>query len=594
MKHCHLLQSATKALAAAAPLVQPALSTPPVRIGFTATSKSLLMRALVAALMVGAVAAPRAQQVAAPPAATVDVTILAINDFHGNLRPPAGGIVIADPARGVKRVAAGGAEHLATLVKNLRASRRNTIFVAAGDLLGASPLLSALFRDEPTVESLSLMGLDVSAVGNHEFDKGKAELMRMQNGGCHPLDGCRGPHPFTGATFRYLSASTVDRSTGETLFPAYLVKDFDGVPVAFIGLTLKATPTMVTPSGVAGLEFRDEVDTVNALVPQLEARGVEAIVVLIHEGGIPFGDYNECPGIAGPIVDIVKRFDPVVKVVVSGHTHRAYNCRIDGRLVTSADKYGTVLTRIDVTLDRSTHRIVTAQADNIVVRSEEIAKDAEQTGLIAAYDGLAKPLADRKVGSVTAILTQQPSPAGETVLGDVIADAQLAATRAPETGGGGGAVIAFTNPGGVRTEIGRGGDVTFGELFACQPFSNSLVTLMLRGAQIKALLEQQWQPTALRILHVSRGFAYTWHANRPSGEHVPFEEITLDGKPLDPAAPYRVTVNSFLADGGDSFSVFKDGTDRRIGDFDVNALDRYFAAHSPLSPGPLDRIRRVD
>jgi 5'-nucleotidase len=565
-------------------------------LALAAACKSRLVRALAIALLAGVVQAAYAQQVATPPGAPVDLTILAINDFHGNLKPPDGGIVIADPAGGVRRVAAGGAEQLATLVKNLRASRRNTIFVAAGDLIGASPLLSALFHDEPTVESLSLMGLDVSAVGNHEFDKGKSELLRMQNGGCHPLDGCHGPHPFTGATFRYLAASTVDRSTGETLFPAYLVKEFDGVPVAFIGLTLKATPVMVTPSGVAGLEFRDEADTVNALVPQLAARGVAAIVVLIHEGGIPLGDYNDCPGIVGPIVDIVKRLDKAVAVVVSGHTHRAYNCRIDGRLVTSADKYGTVLTRIDVTLDRATHRVVTAQADNLIVRTAELGKDAAQTALIAAYDGRAKPLADRKVGSVTATLTEQPSLAGETVLGDVIADAQLAATNSPETGGGGGAVIAFTNPGGVRTEIGRSGgsDVTFGELFACQPFSNALVTLTLRGAQIKALLEQQWQQSALRILHVSRGFAYTWHAGRPSGERVPIDEITLDGKPLDPAAPYRVTVNSFLADGGDGFTALKDGTDRRIGDFDVNALDRYFATHSPLSPGPLDRIRRMD
>jgi 5'-nucleotidase len=555
-----------------------------------AASKSRLARALAIALLACVVQAANAQQVAPVPGTTVDLAILAISDFHGNLKPPDGGIAVADPA-GVTRVAAGGAEHLATLVKNLRASRRNTIFVAAGDLIGASPLLSALFHDEPTVESLSLMGLDVSAVGNHEFDKGRAELLRMQNGGCHPAEGCRGPHPFMGASFRYLAASTVDRTTGETLFPPYLVKEFDGVPVAFIGLTLKATPTMVTPSGVAGLEFRDEADSVNALVPQLAARGVAAIVVLIHEGGIPLGDYNECPGIVGPIVDIVKRFDKAVAVVVSGHAHRAYNCRIDGRLVTSADKYGTVLTRIDVTLDRATHRIVTAQADNLIVRTAELAKDAAQTALIAAYDDRAKPLADRKVGRVTATLTQQLSPAGENVLGDVIADAQLAATSAPEAGG---AVIAFTNPGGVRTEIGRsGGDVTFGELFACQPFSNALVTMTLRGAQIKTLLEQQWQAIP-RILHVSRGFAYTWHAGRPSGERVPFDEITLDGKALDPAALYRVTVNSFLADGGDGFAVLKDGTDRRIGDFDVNALDGYFATHSPLSPGPLDRIRRMD
>jgi 5'-nucleotidase len=573
MKH-HSLRHAKGALALAAAL------------------NSRLVRTLAIALLAGVVQAAHAQQVAPAPSTTVDLTILAINDFHGNLKPPDGGIVIADPASGVRRVAAGGAEHLATLVKNLRASRRNSVFVAAGDLIGASPLLSALFRDEPTVESLSLMGLDISAVGNHEFDKGRAELLRMQNGGCHPAEGCRGPHPFMGASFRYLAASTVDRTTGETLFPPYLVKEFDGVPVAFIGLTLKATPTMVTPSGVAGLEFRDEADSVNALVPQLAARGVAAIVVLIHEGGIPLGDYNECPGIVGPIVDIVKRFDKAVAVVVSGHTHRAYNCRIDGRLVTSADKYGTVLTRIDVTLDRATHRIVTAQADNLIVRTAELAKDAAQTALIAAYDNRAKPLADRKVGSVTARLTQQLSPAGENVLGDIIADAHLAATSSPENGG---AVIAFTNPGGVRTELGQsgGGDVSFGELFACQPFSNALVTMTLRGAQIKTLLEQQWQ-TIPRILHVSRGLAYTWHAGRPSGERVPIDEITLDGKALDPAALYRVTVNSFLADGGDGFAVLKDGTDRRIGEFDVDALDSYFATHSPLSPGPLDRIRRMD
>jgi len=571
--------------------------TRPVRLvsGFAAGMKFRLARMFVAAVLAGAapVVAAYAQQSAAPSDARVELTILAINDFHGNLKPPEGGIVIADPAGGSQKikVPAGGSEHLATLVKNLRAERRNTIFVAAGDIIGASPLLSALFHDEPTVESLSAMGLEVSAVGNHEFDKGKTELLRMQNGGCSPDGGCRGPHPFMGATFRYLAASTVDRGTGQTLFPPSIVKEFDGVPVAFIGLTLKGTPEIVTPSGVAGLEFRDEADTVNALVPQLEARGIAAIVVLIHEGGFPTGDYNECPGISGPIVDIVKRLDKAIAVVVSGHTHRAYNCQIDGRLVTSGDKYGTILTRIDVTLDRSTRRIATARADNIIVGSE-VAKDAEQTALITAYDRLAKPLADRKVGTVTATLTQQPNPAGETVLGDIIADSHLAATTSPETGG---AVIAFTNPGGVRTEIGKngGGDVSFGELFACQPFNNLLVTLTLRGAQIKALLEQQWQ-SQTRILHVSRGFAYTWYAGQPLGERVPADQITLDGKPLDPAAPYHVTVNSFLADGGDGFTVLKQGTDRRIGKFDVEALDMYFQANTPLSPGPLNRIRRVD
>jgi 5'-nucleotidase len=250
----------------------------------------------------------------------VDLRILAINDFHGYLRPSPGGIKIADPADTTRKimVEAGGAEHMATLVKQLRAGNKNTIFVAAGDLIGASPLLSAMFHDEPTIESLSMMGLAIASVGNHEFDEGKDELLRMQNGGCHPTDKCQGPHPFTGATFHYLSASTIEKDTGKTVFPAYEIREFEGIPVAFIGLTLKGTPNIVSPVGVAGLEFKDEAEAVNALVPELKARGVEAIVVLIHEGGFPAGDYNECPEISGPIVDIVKKFDRAVAV---SYTH---------------------------------------------------------------------------------------------------------------------------------------------------------------------------------------------------------------------------------------------------------------------------------
>src|SRR3954469_23520486 len=241
----------------------------------------------------------------------VDLRILAINDFHGYLKPFAGGIRIDDPTDATKKITvpAGGAEHMATLVKELREGRKHSIFVATGDLIGASPFLSALFHDEPTIESLSMMGLEVASVGNHEFDEGKDELLRMQNGGCHPVDGCQGPHPFKGAAFHYLAASTFEKSTGRTVLPAYEIRTFEGIPVAFIGLTLKGTPNIISPESAAGLEFRDEAATVNALVPELKARGVEAIVVLIHEGGLPTGDYNEYPGISGPIVDIVKKFD---------------------------------------------------------------------------------------------------------------------------------------------------------------------------------------------------------------------------------------------------------------------------------------------
>ena len=529
------------------------------------------------------------------PSAPIDVEILAINDFHGHLRPPPGGIRISDPTDRTRKitVSAGGSEHMATLVKDLRAQHKNTAFVAAGDLIGASPFLSALFRDELTIEALSMMGLEYSAVGNHEFDKGKDELLRMQNGGCHPTKGCQGPHPFLGARFRYLAASTVDKSTGKTLFPPYAIKEFDGVPVAFIGLTLKGTPDIVVPSGVAGLEFADEADTVNALVPQLKQRGIEAIVVLIHEGGFPTGDYNECPGISGPIVDIVRKFDKAVGLVVSGHTHRAYICVIDGRLVTSGDQYGTIVTQIDLKLDPRTRNIVSAKANNLIVRTDVYAKDPEQTSLIAAYDQLARPLADRKVGSITATLSREQGPAGESVLGDVVADAQLAATRADMDGG---AAIAFMNPGGLRVDLLKTADgtVTYAELFACQPFNNSLVTLTLTGAQIKTLLEQQWLVPAPLILHVSNGFAYAWDAARPAGDRVPAAQIVLNGQPIEPSAHYRVTVNSFLADGGDGFTVLREGTERRSGGLDVEALSAYFEANSPVSPRPLDRVRRAN
>jgi 5'-nucleotidase len=545
----------------------------------------------VAALLAGCALPPAA----VPPAlaATVKVQILAINDFHGNLKPPLDGIRIQDPANPGKRIniAAGGAEYLATQVALLRARNANHVFVAAGDLIGASPLLSALFHDEPTVEALSLMGLEASAVGNHEFDKGATELLRMQRGGCSPVAGCKGPKPFKGAGYQYLAASTVVEATGQTLLPAYHVKTFEGVPVAFIGLTLKGTPNIVVPAGVAGLRFDDEAETVNRLVPGLRTQGIEAIVVLIHEGGIPVGDYNECPGISGPIVDIVKKLDKAVDLVISGHTHRAYNCRIDGRLVTSGDKYGTIVTAIDLVLDRQTRDVVSAQAENHIVRNATLAKAPEQTALIAQYERLAGPLTQRVVGRIAAALPRDSNPAGETALGQVVADAQLAATRDV------GAQIALMNPGGIRAALALPADglLRYEDLFSVQPFYNNLVTMTLTGAQILQLLEQQWTgQVSARLLQVSQGFAYTWDAARPLGQRLVPGSVTLDRKPLDPAASYRVTVNSFLAGGGDSFPALKAGTDRRTGMMDVDALERYVQANPTLAPGKLDRIARLN
>ncbi|MHB1205338.1 MAG: bifunctional metallophosphatase/5'-nucleotidase [Rhodospirillaceae bacterium] len=540
-----------------------------------------------------AIASPSSAQDAA---GVIDVAILAINDLHGNLMPPAGGIAIAGPGDPAKKIAvpAGGVEYMATLVHQLRAGNRNTIFVAAGDLIGASPLLSALFHDVPTVESLSLMGLEVSAVGNHEFDKGPAELLRMQNGGCHPQDGCKGSHPFAGAKYRYLAASTRDMATGKTIFPPYYVKSFDGVPIAFIGLTTKTTPDIVVHSGTAGLAFEDEAKTVNALVPELRAKGIEAIVVLIHEGGAATGDYNACPGISGRILEIVPKLDRAIDVVISGHTHQAYNCVIDGRLVTSAHRYGTLVTKIDLRLDAKTRDVISAKAENLIVRDDRYAKDPEQTKLLAGYATVADGLSKRVVGAVTAPLGPEADAAGESTLGDVIADAELAATAPADKGG---AQIAFMNPGGIRTGLAprEGGQVTYGDLFAVQPFGNRLVTVTLTGAQIKALLEQQWSnPARASILQVSKGFSYRWDAARATGEKVLPGSISLGGKTIDPGASYRVTGPDIIAEGGNGFSVLSAGEQRLTGPVDLAATEAYLQAHKPLSPPSLQRVRRVN
>jgi 5'-nucleotidase len=521
----------------------------------------------------------------------IDVQLLAINDFHGNLDPPAGS------SGRIGSIDAGGVEYLATHIAQLEATNPNTLVVSAGDLIGASPLLSALFHDEPTIEAMNLLGLDFNAVGNHEFDEGAAELLRMQNGGCHPTDGCLDGDGFAGADFQFLAANVVRKDNGKTLFPAYRIRSFGGARLAIIGVVLEGTPSIVTPSGVAGLEFKDEAETVNALIPQLKAKGVNAIAVLIHEGGVQSGTFNGCVGISGAIVDIVNRFDPAVDAVISGHTHQAYNCQLNNMLVTSASSFGRLVTDIDLTIDKATGEVTRMAANNLIV-TRDVARDAGQTSLLAKYREFATPIANRVIGSITADLTRTANPAGESALGDVIADAQLAAT-APA--GFGGAVAAFMNPGGIRADLtyagsaaGEGdGNVTYGEVFTVQPFGNSLVTLTLTGAQIDQLLEQQFDnPTAgqNRILQVSNGVSYTWSASAPTGSKVDPSAIMVNGVPVDPNGSYRVTVNSFLAEGGDNFTVLAQGTNRLGGAVDLDALVDYFAANSPVPPGPQDRI----
>jgi 5'-nucleotidase len=526
------------------------------------------------------------------------IQLIGFNDFHGNIEPPLGssGSVTTGVLDGgvAPSVPAGGAAFFAQHVAALRAQNPNTLVVSAGDLIGASPLVSALFHDEPTIEAMNLIGLDISAVGNHEFDEGKGELLRMQSGGCHPVDGCQDQTPFTGASFEFLASNVIaDRASGDTLFDRYTIRELDGVKIAFIGMTLEATPTIVTPSGVAGLTFADEADTVNAIVPQLQAQGVHAIVVLIHEGGFQTGLYDECQGISGEIVGIVERLHTDVDLVISGHTHAAYNCVIQGKRVTSALSFGRLITEVQLSVDRTTQDVVALDAENRIITREVVPLPAVEQ-LVTRYVALAAPLRDRVIGEASVPLTRgtTPSPTnsatGEGTLGDVIADSQRSVTLDPARSE---PHVAFMNPGGVRADL-EAGPISYGEAFTIQPFGNSLVTLTLRGAQLDTLLEQQFTATATRILYPSANVSYSFDLRAPLGERV--SGLSIDGVPVDPARSYRVTVNSFLATGGDGFVVLNEGTERVGGDVDIDALEKYVARQNPLLAPAQDRITRLN
>ena len=569
--------------------------------------------ALAVGLLVAAVpAAVAPDEAKGKRAATVSVQLLSFNDFHGNLEPPAGS------TGRIGAVDAGGAEYFATHLAQLRATNPNTIVAGAGDTIGATPLLSALFHDEPTVEALNEAGLEVTSVGNHEFDEGWAELYRMQKGGCHPTDKCQDGTPFTGAKYQYLSANVflnpkkADKKELTRLgfkptpkrpypmLPPYLVKQVGGVKVGFIGMTLEATPEIVTPSGIAPLRFYNEAYMANYWAQNLRKQGVRTIVVLIHEGGFQTGgNENTCVGMSGPIVSLTNLMSNDIDAVVSGHTHNSYNCMIGTKLVTSAASFGRLITDIDLEIDTATGDVVSKRALNRIV-TRVVAKDPEESALISRYNQLAAPLANRVIGRISGDITRATNAAGESALGDVIADAQLAATR---PAGKGAAVIAFMNPGGIRADLTFGqqsgneqpGEVTFGESFTVQPFGNSLVTKTMTGDMIKRLLEQQFDNPARgqdRILQVSNGFAYTYARANAAGSRV--QTMSLGGQPIVATRSYRVTMNSFLATGGDGFAVFNEGTNPLGGDVDTDALEAYFRANSPVAPGARNRITRVN
>jgi 5'-nucleotidase len=546
----------------------------------------------------------------------VDVQMLSFNDFHGNLEPPQGssGRITERMADGTTRqVEAGGVEYLASSLRNARKGHRYTVTAAAGDLVGASPLLSGLFHDEPTIDAMNKLGLDVTSVGNHEFDEGITELKRLQNGGCHPVDGCyQDGKTFQGAGFPYLAANVTDEKTGKPVLKPYMIWKHQGVKIGFIGVTLEGTPNIVSAEGVKGLKFHDEVETINKYTRVLEHKGVKSIVALIHEGGYPTGAaYNDdCDsngpgsGLSGPIVNIAEHVSPQVDALVTGHTHQAYVCTIPDpsgapRMVTSASSFGRLYTATTLTYDRATEDIVrtSVKSANHVVNREQ-PKAPDMTRLIDRWQTLAAPIANRPVGYISEDI---PRSGLESPLGDLIADAQQASVAGQKPD------LTLMNPGGIRSDLvysasGSEGDgvVTYAEGYTVQPFSNTVNVEDLTGAQLLQVLREQVSGAnaeSPKVLQVSQGFTYTLDMTKSGADRVVADSVRLNGAPIDPAATYRVAMNNFLAGGGDGFPTLAKGTNVYVGGDDLAAFADYLTANSsasaPLKTPAADRITVV-
>jgi 5'-nucleotidase len=509
-----------------------------------------------------------------------NIQILAFNDFHGAIDPPTG-------SNGrIGTIAAGGVEYLAAHISRLKVENANTVVVSAGDNIGASPLVSGMFHDEPSIEALDSAGLEISAVGNHEFDEGWEELYRMQRGGCHPVAGCQDRTPFAGASFRYLSANVMRGA--ETLFPPTAVKVIDGVQVGFIGLALQGTPSIVNASFLRGLTFRSAITAGNEAAASLVKQGVKAIVAVIHEGGRPArSDINGCGITGGAIVDIADGLSPDIDVIVSGHSHQAYVCTLGTKLVTSAQSNGALITDIDLQIERATGEVVAKAARNVIV-DRDIAKPAAVTALVEHYRPFLAELGQRPVGAISAPFLEAPNEAGESMLGDLIADAMLDQTSAAAAGG---AQVALWNTGGIRADlVGQPGGaagtpltVTFAHAFDVLPFANRVEVRTVTGAALIEML-------ATGVFQVSRGVSYKVDLARPRRERVDRSTITLGGLPIDPVAQIRVATSDFIWNGGDGIVV--ESRDVHDAGTDIDLFISYLEKRSPIRPGAQDRITR--
>lgn len=556
-----------------------------------------LTAAAAAALVCAGLAAG---PVAAAPSSTTDVRLITFNDFHGNLQPPAGSsgrVTLPDGTT----VDAGGAAYLATHVKQLRGEVKNSVVLSSGDNVGASPLDSALFHDEPTMALLNQLGVKASAIGNHELDEGYKELLRMQLGGCHPTDGCQFADSYPGAKFPILGGNVYFDNGVNAALP-FTVTVSGGVPIGIIGVTLKDLPLVVTPEAIEGLKFGDEVEAINKSSRFLDMLGIKTQVVLVHQGdNTEGGGPDDCKTVPGAATAIATAASPSVDVVFTGHSHQQYNCTVTDpagkpRTLIQGSSFGRLLSVVDLKIDNRTRDVVreSTKAHNEIV-TRTVTPDPAAQALVDEAKAKAAPIANEQVGSISSDLVRSAPASGESPLGDVIADAQLAATESNS------AQIAITNPGGIRTDLtyagsaaGEGdGVVTYGEAFAVQPFSNIMQTMTLTGAQLKTVLEQQWQPqpdgsVQVRILQISASLHYSWSQSAAIGSKI--SDITVAGEPVTDDATYRVSVNNFLAAGGDGFAEFANGTDVAGGPVDLDAFTEYLTANPNIAPPAADRI----
>ncbi|HLO13124.1 MAG TPA: 5'-nucleotidase C-terminal domain-containing protein [Pseudoneobacillus sp.] len=478
----------------------------------------------------------------------LQVQLLGINDLHGQL----------NVTRSVAGKPAGRVDVLAAYLKQREAENPNTLLVQVGDMVGASPPVSALLQDEPTIEILNRLGFDIGTVGNHEFDEGVDELLRLINGGIHEKTG-----DFAGSSFPWIVANVINEKKGKSILPPYKIIKVNGTPIGFIGVVTTETPNIVIRSGVAGLKFIDEVETINHYVAELKKQGVKSIVVLAHNPGTS-GINGENP--TGDLVKIANEVDDEVDIIYGGHNHAYMNAIINNKLVVQSYSYGTAFSDIDIEIDPKTNDIVSKKAEIITTFQEGIEPDPQIKQMIQKYEAKVEPIANRVVGSTSINLTAMQNANGESVLGDLIADAQRSTMKTD---------FAFMNPGGIRADI-DAGDITWGEVYTVQPFNNDLVKVTMTGKQIRDLLNQQWGQSKTNMLQIS-GLTYTWDANFPIGQKV-VSILLPDGSQLDLNKTYTVTANTFLVGGGDGFSVFTKAQNKEVGPVELDAFIHFIQA----------------